>query len=151
MYEWLLAVHILAAVLWVGGGAAITILARRAASSGDRQQMLQFSRDADWIGPRFYAPLSVLLLIMGILLVNEAGYEHSDPFVSIGYAGWVISFLIGTVFYSRANREREEIVQREGVESDAFMANFRRVATVSTLEVALLLAVVVAMAVKPGA
>ena len=149
-YKLLLAIHILAAVLWVGGGATLHVLGRIAQKSGDRERMNQFSKDAAFIGPRLYAPLSIILLVVGFPLVKKAGYQMSDAFVSIGMAGWVISFLIGIVYYSRADKKREQIVSAEGVESDAFLASFKQVASVNMIELTILVLVVLVMALKPG-
>lgn len=146
----LLTLHILAAVIWVGGGVTLHVLGRIAGASGDRRRMNEFSETAEFLGPRLYAPLSMLLLVMGILLVDKAGYEQSDAFVGIGYAGWIASFLIGVLYYPRAGKRRAEIVAGDGIDSPAFLANYRQAATVSTVEITILLLVVVAMGVKPG-
>ena len=148
-YTVLLAVHILAAVLWVGGGATMHAFGRFAEKSGDRNRMNQFSIDAAFIGPRFYAPLSILLLAVGIPLVDKAGYEMSDMWVSIGFTGWIISFLIGILYYSRADKRRAAIVESEGVESEAFLAGYHQVARVNIIELTILLLVVIDMAIKP--
>lgn len=150
MYDFLLAVHILAAVLWVGGGVTMHVFGRLARASGDRQRMLNFVEESNKIGPRMYAPLSLILLLAGIFLVSKAGYEQSDLFVTVGYVVWIISFLIGILYYGRKGKELEQIVANEGIESDAFLANYQAVANVNTIEIALLLLVVVDMAVKPG-
>ena len=123
---------------------------RLARKSGDRERMNQFSKDAAFIGPRFYAPLSAVLLIAGIFLVKKAGYEMSDAFVSIGFTGWIISFLVGVLYYPRAGKRREAIVASDGLQSDAFLASYAQVAKVNMIELTILLLVVIDMALKPG-
>lgn len=149
-YKTLLAIHILAAVLWVGGGATLQVMGRIARRSGDRERMNQFSKDAAYIGPRLYAPLSIILLLVGFPLVDKAGYELSDTFISIAFAGWIVSFLIGILYYARADRKREAIVASEGVGSDAFLASYAQVARVNVIELTILVLVVLDMAIKPG-
>lgn len=149
-YKLLLAVHILAAVLWVGGGATLHVMGRLARKSGDRQRMNQFSIDAAYIGPRLYAPLSIILLLVGFPLVDKAGYDMSDTFISIAFAGWIASFLIGILYYSRADKKRAAIVETEGVDSDAFLASYDQVARVNSIELLILVLVVLDMALKPG-
>ena len=58
MYEFLLALHLLAAVIWVGGGVTMHIFGRFAKAAGG-ERMVVFAREANLIGPRFYAPLSL--------------------------------------------------------------------------------------------
>ena len=149
-YTVLLALHILCAVLWVGGGATLHAMGRLAEKSGDRERMNQFAIDAAFIGPRLYAPLSGVLLIAGIFLVDKAGYDMSEPWIGVGYAGWINSFLIGVVFYARADKRRQAIIAAEGTGSDAFLANYHQVARVNMIELTILLLVVIDMAIKPS-
>lgn len=149
-YTVLLAVHVAAAVVWVGGGFTMHAFGRLAERSGDRHRMNQFAIDAAFIGPRFYAPLSILLLAAGIPLVDKAGYQMSNAWVSVGFTGWIISFLVGILVYTRADKQRAAIVASEGVESEAFLASYHRVARVNMIELTMLLLVVIDMAIKPS-
>lgn len=144
-----LAIHILAAVLWVGGGVMLHITGRLAAASGDRQRMLQFSRDADFLGPRYFAPLSLTLIVAGVILVDKAGYEMSDLWITLAFIGWGISFLIGVGYYPRAGKMQQAAVEQKGVDSPEFMALYKQVATVNLVETAILVLVVIDMVVKP--
>ena len=148
-YTVLLAIHILCAVLWVGGGATLHAMGRLAQKSGDRRRMNEFSQDAAFIGPRFYAPLSLALLVAGIFLVDKAGADMSDLWVTLGFTGWIASFLIGVLYYPRAGRRREEIVASEGLDSPAFLDSYRQVANVNLIEMTILILVVIDMALKP--
>ena len=148
-YTVLLSLHILAAVLWVGGGGTLQVLGRQALASGDRARMQAFSEQAEWIGPRFYAPLSVVLMVAGLFLVDQAGYEFSELWVGLGMAGWFVSFVIGIAYYPRAGKKRDQIIATEGLESGAFLANYKQAATVNLIELLILAAVVVEMAIKP--
>lgn len=112
MYEFLLSVHLLAAVLWVGGGVSVFIFARFAKSAGG-QRLLDFSREANLIGPRFYAPLSLILLVAGFLLIDEAGYDFSQTWISLGLAGWFLSFVVGVAFYGPQQKRLEEAAATE--------------------------------------
>lgn len=150
-YTVLLTLHVVCAVLWVGGGITLHLMGRLAAKSDDRERMLSFSRDADLIGPRFYAPLSALLLLAGILLVDKVGSDFSDTYISLALVGWIISFLIGVLYYPRAARRREAVVASEGVTADAFLAGYRQLMNVNVIEITILLLVVIDMTLKPGA
>jgi len=98
MYEVLLAGHLLCAVLWAGGGVTLHLLGRRSLAEGPEAAVAQAERGG-WFGAHVYAPLSVLLLLFGILLVGEAGYKHSQLWVAIAYAGWLIAFALGAFVY----------------------------------------------------
>ena len=149
MYELLLAVHVLCAVIWVGGSVIMHVFGRRAVKRGPERQ-LEFTKDAIQIGNWLYAPLSVIVLIAGVPLVDEAGYGYGDFWITIGFLGFLNSFLLGVAYYPRAGRQYEQIAAGDGPGSPAAQAIYRRTANVSMYELAVLLLVVIDMAVKPG-
>jgi uncharacterized membrane protein len=152
MYDFIVTVHILAAILWVGGGVTLHILMRRTLKLTDRAAQHERFTELEWLGERFYPIFSLILFAFGIWLVarNDGGFEFSDTFVQIGLTGWVISFLIGIGFYGREGKRREQLVQTEGVDSPSVGASFQRTAMVNSFELLVLLLVVVDMTTKPG-
>jgi len=91
--------------------------------------------------------LAVLLLLFGILLVGEAGYEHSQLWVSLAYVVWLVSFVLGTAVYPALVKKVREV----GPGTEEGLERVRRLVTLNTIEITLLVLVVVDMAVKPGA
>lgn len=150
MYEFLLTLHVLAAVIWVGGSAAVYVLGRRVLGRGDPEEMLAFSKEANAIGPMLYAPASIILLVAGIFLVDKAGYEFSQLWIGLALAGWVLTFLIGVGFYGPQGKRLDAIVDAEGSASPKVVANIRQTLMVGTVELLILLLVVVDMTTKPG-
>lgn len=146
-----LAVHILAAVLWAGGGAALHVLGRRAMRSREPGRLVEAVRDIHRFGPRLYAPLALVLLLFGILLVGEVqGFEQSQLWITLGYLGWLAAFLIAFLFYGSQERTFEALVAERGPDHPDVRAAARRTLLLNSVEVAILLLVVVDMAVKPG-
>jgi uncharacterized membrane protein len=152
MYDFLLTVHVLAAVLWVGGAVTLHIQMRRALGLADPRAQHETFTQLEWVGQRFYPIFSLLLIAAGIWLVarDEGGFEFSDTFVQLGFAGWIVSFLIGISFYAREGKKRAGILEAEGPESPSVAASFRRTAMVNSFELLILLLVVVDMTTKPG-
>lgn len=70
-FEALLAVHLLAAVTWVGGNVYFHLLWVRAEKSTDVSNLGFLGQNAEWIGNRFFIPSSLLLLVTGILMVED--------------------------------------------------------------------------------
>jgi uncharacterized membrane protein len=151
VYELYLTLHLVCAVLWVGGGVSVHVLGRWAAKTGDDAQLLEFNRNALKLSALFYAPLAIVLLVAGILLVDEVGYEFSDLWISLAMLAWVLSLLLGVAFYPREARRIEAAVADGGPSAPAVRQGINRVLTVNAVEVTILLLVVVDMAVKPGA
>jgi len=138
MYELWLAVHIVCAVVWAGGAVAIQILGRMYAASGDVAAMLDFNRRAVRLATWLFAPLAVVLIVAGVLLVEEVGYEYTAPWIVLGFLGLVFSLAVGVGYSSWEARRIDGA------------AGIRRVLAVNALQVLVLLLVVVDMAVKPG-
>ncbi|MGZ5354273.1 MAG: hypothetical protein ACXWDS_05155, partial [Actinomycetota bacterium] len=52
LYDWLKSVHVLLAMIWVGGAIALQVLAVKISRSNDATRMAAFSGDVEWIGMR---------------------------------------------------------------------------------------------------
>src|SRR4051794_964548 len=63
VFKW---VHVTGAVLWVGGGLTLTILALRAERSADPAEMATIARQAAFVGERVFAPVGLLVLLAGV-------------------------------------------------------------------------------------
>lgn len=150
MYELLITIHVLAAVIWVGGGTMVQILGHRTLAAGDSARSLDFSRQANWVGSRLFAPLALILIVAGSLLVEEAGYEFNQLWIILAQIAWIFSFLLGVAYYGRQQRKLEAIVAERGADDPAVFAATRSVLTVNAIETLVLLLVVIDMTVKPG-
>ena len=152
MYEFLLTLHVLAAVVWVGGGIAMHILGRRVLKRNDPQEIYKFSAEVNIIGMRLYAPTSLILLIAGILLVNqvESGAEFSQLWINLAFIGWGFSFLVGVGYYGPQDKKLQALVAAEGPTAPGVVANVRQALLVNSIEILILLLVVVDMTTKPG-
>lgn len=151
MRDLLLTVHVLAAVIWVGGGITIHILGRRTLRRGDNQEIYDFSAEVNKVGLRLYAPTSLILLIAGIFLVDKAGYEFSQAWIGIALGGWLISFLLGVGYYGPKDKKLQELVAERGQSDPGVKQNVTQALTVNSVEILLLTLVVIDMTLKPGA
>ena len=150
MYEFLLTIHVLAAVIWVGGGIAMHILGRRVLRRNDPEEIYKFSAEVNLIGMRLYAPTSLILLVAGILLVNEAGYEFSQLWITLAFIGWAFSFLVGIGYYGPQDKKLQALVKDKGENDPGVAQNVRQALMVNSFEILILVLVVIDMTVKPG-
>lgn len=150
MYELLLTVHVLAAVIWVGGGIAMHILGQRVLKRGDSEEIYKFSNEINTVALRLYAPTALVLLIAGVLLVNEAGYEFSQLWITLAFVGWGISFILGIGYYGPQDKKLQALVAAEGPNAPGVEANVRQALMVNSVELLILVLVVVDMTTKPG-
>jgi uncharacterized membrane protein len=150
MYELLLTIHVLAAVVWVGGNISLHILGRRTLKRADPTEIVAFSNEINTVALRLYAPTSMILLIAGILLVNEAGYEFDQLWITIGFLGWIFSFLVGVGYYGRQDKKLQALVAAEGPSTEGAITNVRQALLVNQVELLILVVVIIAMTTKPG-
>jgi hypothetical protein len=149
-YQVYLSIHILAAVVWVGGAVTLQVFAARAIAANSGERMAVFSGDAEWIGTRIFMPTSLVLIVFGFLLIHEG---------SLGYPFWIVfpivvwlgSFLVGVSFLGPQSGKLKEVVAAEGLASPAAGAIQRRLMLTSRIEALFLVLVVLDMALKPGA
>jgi uncharacterized membrane protein len=150
MYDLLLTIHVFAAVVWVGGGIAMHILGRRVVKRGDSTEIYEFSKEINVIGLRLYAPTSLILLVAGILLVNEAGYEFSQLWITLAFLGWAFSFIVGVGYYGPQDKKLQALVAADGPTAPGVLENVRQALLVNQIEILILVLVVIDMTTKPG-
>jgi uncharacterized membrane protein len=149
-YQWYLSVHILAAVVWVGGGFATQLFAIRAARANDGARLATFAREAEWIGMRVFLPSSLILVIFGFMLVGKGDWDWSFWLV-FALIVWIASAAVGASFLGPESGRVGAIIDREGPDSPEAAVRLKRLFLVSRIELALLILVVLDMALKPGA
>jgi len=149
-YQWLLAFHIVAAVVWVGGGIMLTLLAGFAVRSKLPGRKAEFAREAAWVGERIFVPTSFILLLLGAWIMHHVGYEWSKLWVTLGLVGWFASFAIGIGFLNPTSKKIARTIEAEGPDSPAASALIDRILLVARVDQVILLLVVFDMVLKPG-
>jgi uncharacterized membrane protein len=149
-YEFLLFVHIVGAVVWIGGGSVMHIIGRRALASDDGQRIHDVSKEINHIAMRLYPPVSLLLLVAGILLVDEVGADFGDTWIVLGLAGWLFSFVVGVGYYGPQDKRLQALVAERGPTDPGVAANIRAALNVNVVELTILFLVILDMVVKPG-
>jgi uncharacterized membrane protein len=146
-------IHIVAAVVWVGGSIGLSIHALRAmgARRGTHESRLDFLRQAELMG-RVFMAAGIVVAVVGVWLVIRIEPWGFDQFwISFAFAVVIASALLGMFFYPKQQRQALAIGEREGTETDTFRAITRRIGQVATIENLFLIAVIWAMVTKPGA
>jgi uncharacterized membrane protein len=102
LYDWLMLLHVLAAMVWVGGLVALTVLAAHATRSGRPDAVGRFVESLPLVGPVVLAPASVAVVGLGIWLVLDGDpWSFGQGWVLLAFALFGAAFLIGAVFQSR--------------------------------------------------
>ncbi len=149
-YRTLLALHIITAMVWVGGGVLLTLQAERARRARDEDEYVKVAMGAEFWGTRVFIPSSIVLLACGLGMVSIGHVGFGKPFVDVGLAGWALSFLIGSAFLGPQSGKVKELLGADGSITPLVVGRVNRILWVARADLVILLAVVVNMAVKPG-
>ena len=148
-YAWFKALHVLPAVLWVGTNFAFHVMFARMDFEADPKGTARLLRETEWIGNRLLAPLSLILLVFGFLLVSKLDWDF--PFwIVVGLVVWAYTFVAGAFYLGRNAIPLAERLEAEGY-SAAVAAKSKTYYLVARVEFALLVLVVLDMTLKPGA
>ncbi len=149
-YEWLLFFHIAAAIVWLGGGVAIQVLAIRANRTDDPARMATIAHEAEWFGTRIFLPSSLLVLVLGIILTIDGPWDFGQTWIVLALIGYGLSFVTGAAFLGPESGRIGNLLAAEGPDPPAVRARIQRIFLVSRIELVLLYLIVLDMVVKPG-
>ena len=149
-YELLKTIHVLGAVVWVGGGVMAQLLAFRIRRTNDTGRMAAFAKDSEWIGTHVFLPASLLLLAMGIWMVVDV-WSFSDLWIVIGIVGMLFSVLTGSLFLGPESKRLGTLMEDPNADQGAIASRIDRILLISRIELVVLLLVVADMVIKPGA
>jgi uncharacterized membrane protein len=148
-YDVYLLLHIVCAIVWLGGGLALSIIGTRIAKEHDPGRMVAFARDAEWMGNHIYLPASAGVLLFGFLLIH-AGFPAFDMFwIQLALGLFAVTFLTGLLFLGPQAGKIGKLIEQHGEASPEVQDQIRRVLLVSRLDLATLYSIVVVMVAKP--
>ena len=101
-YQSLLLLHILAAMVWLGGLVVLTALGAHVVRIGERDAVTRFVGSLRTVGPFVLAPATIAVLGFGIWLVIDSDtWDFGQTWIDLAFALFGAAFLIGAVFQSR--------------------------------------------------
>jgi len=147
-YTALKVIHILAAVLWLGGATMLAVLAIRARRRSG-EALVAIFRDVALLARRIFVPASLVLVVtgFGLLATGDLPYEL---WVILALVGWAITFLAGLLILTPQVKRAESLLEEHSPTSEAALGQVQRVLTLARLDLVVLTLVVLDMVVKPG-
>jgi uncharacterized membrane protein len=149
-YEFLKFIHVLMAIVWVGGAIAVQVLAFRILKEKNPHRLASFANDVGALGERMFAPASIVLVIVGILMVLDSGIEFSDTWIVIGIIGFLATLVTGLFYLTPTSKKLGTILEQKGPEDPQAQSTIRQLLAISRIDLLVLVIVVFNMVVKPG-
>jgi uncharacterized membrane protein len=150
-YFWLKSVHVLAAVMWVGGSVMLTLLALMTIAEHEPKRIVQFTKQAAFLGSSYFPLLSLMTVGFGFWMVENgfAGWTYDMTWLQIGIAGWGASFVIGAGYIGPHAKKLSKLLDERPPEDEGVQALIRRILLVARIDALILLFIVFDMTAKP--
>ena len=111
---WLHFAHIAGAMVWLGGGLIVSLIALRVRRTTELAVMMEFASIQRFLGLAVFAPAVLVVLVAGVWLVfDEFGGDFTQGWIVLGVIALALAFLVGAVYLSR-NAIGMERLAREG-------------------------------------
>ncbi len=149
-YQIYLAVHVIAAVIWVGGDITLTTLGIVFERRGESETMAALGRMGAWIGTRVYTPALFTVIAFGLALMEESGRDWGQFWVIFALVSWVIAAVVGVGFVGPELGRIDKAARAHGPEAPEVAARVKRLFMIFRFDTALLILNVLNMAIKPS-
>jgi len=150
-YEIYLAVHVVSAVVWVGGDVTLTTLGIVFERRREGETLAALGRMGAWIGTRIYTPALFVTIAFGIALMLEADLDWGQFWVIFGLVGWVIAAVVGVGFVGPELGRIDQAARAHGPDSEEVARRVKRLFMIFRFDTALLILIVLDMSAKPFA
>jgi uncharacterized membrane protein len=141
--------HVGAAVVWVGGGLFITIIAVLAELASDDDQLLQIGYWAETVAGRLFPVMSFVVLGFGIGMTSNGDIPYNQFWLIFGLVAWALSAATGILFLGPESKRLNKAAAAHGPKAPEVQARLRRILLVVRVDVALMLLIVFDMVAKP--
>jgi uncharacterized membrane protein len=144
-YEFLLFVHITAAVIWLGGAFTFQMYGAVVRHGGDPEEMARFAGRAGYLSERMFVPASLVVVLAGVGLIIDGNWDWDQLWVIFALVIFAASFSTGLFVLSPMAKR----IPKVGPTTPAGQALIQRLFSILRVDLAFMYAIVFAMVVKP--
>ena len=148
-YELWLFLHVIGAIVWIGGATAIQIFGILTKRAADPAKTLFFAGNVSFTVLWVFLPASLLVIVSGVGLTETGNWDWGEPFIAGGLVLWAIVSLVAFGFLGRAMGKAAARLAAEGP-SPALGLHMRNLVWLSRGLLGILVVIVFLMTVKPG-
>ncbi len=144
-YEFLLFVHITAAVIWLGGAFTLQMYGAVVRRGGDPGELARFAGRAGVLGERMFTPASLVVVLAGVGLIIDGNWDWDQLWVIFALVTFAASFATGLLVIAPMAKR----IPAVGPTTPAGQALIQGLFTILRVDLAFMYAIVFAMVVKP--
>jgi uncharacterized membrane protein len=139
--------HVVSAIIWLGGALIMVILGIRADRARNDNDIVAIVRQVAWAGERVYVPASLATLIFG-LVAAWFGNLWGHLWIILGLVGVAATIALGVGVLTPRAKKAEAGFAARGVAPDV-VATCREILTIAKFDMVLLFTIVADMVLKP--
>ena len=142
--------HVVGAILWVGGFSTLTILYLQLGRIQERSTLTSLLQMSGFAGRALVGPAAALTLIAGIATAVTAGFDFDRLWITWGFMGILLSIVLGATLIRRTTNGIAQVVAATVTpDSSKLRALQGRLTGLNLLNLLILLSTVGAMVFKP--
>jgi uncharacterized membrane protein len=150
-YSLFKAVHVLGAVIWVGGGVSLMIHAIRGQRAYKPEDIVTVAKQAAFMGEKVFAPVGLVTFLMGIAMMINTSWGWGHFWIVVVLIGYASTFVVGIAILSPLAKKIDESAEKNGPTHPETIALIERIMLIARFDVAVLMIVVLDMVTKPFA
>jgi uncharacterized membrane protein len=102
LYDWLLFGHVLAAMVWLGGGVMLAALAVASVRGNDPAAVARLVSSLRVVGPAVLAPATVGTFGLGLWMVLDSGaWDFGQTWIQLALVLFAAAFVVGVAHQAR--------------------------------------------------
>ncbi len=148
LFKW---IHVMFAIVWIGGGMMLMIFGLRAERESDPDNLMIVVRQAIFAGEKIFAPAGLVVFLMGIAMMINTNWGWGHFWIVVGLIGYASTFITGIAILSPMARKIDAAAKEHGASSPVTQALAARTLMIVRVDLAVLLIVVADMVTKPFA
>lgn len=141
--------HIVGAIVWIGGVIAVNIISVRIAREKEASALAALSRQSRFYGTAIIGPAAGLTLIAGIIMIAVSGLG-APLWVIWGFTAILVSMGLGATLIRRLGDELSQAAATASAGDPHVLGLQQRLTTLNIINVLVLLSAVWAMVFKPA-
>jgi uncharacterized membrane protein len=141
-------IHVLAAIVWIGGATALATVTGRLIAARDRATLAALFPHSMAYGQRMAGPSAILVLITGIWMVIAGKLSFSAFWISWGFAGIIAHFVFGATILRKRGMAFAKLAGAPG-NDDELAAAGARLRIANLIYLLIMVSVIGAMVLKP--
>ena len=148
-YDLYLFFHVVGAIIWLGSGLLLSVLAFRATRARDNEGLRRIAADSAGLANTLFIPASLSVLVFGLLMVIDGPWSFDQLWIVLGLTGFAITLATGLLFVKPRSEKIDAMLERDGGMTEEAALEIQRLLIIGRADVVVLYLIVLDMVVKP--